>query len=171
MFARFFVIVAVCLSASVVPVAAAADGGQGNGLGVVVAERFSAANGGNPQIVAVDPVRGGIRVLTAGNQDLVPDISPNGRRVVFERCVQALKCGDIGQVNIWIVQSDGSHARSLTACDGKKCLGSFDPAFSPDGRSVAFTQDRVDAHGVNFNGVFIMRTDGTHLRRITSNGP
>jgi len=24
---------------------------------------------------------------------------------------------------------------------------------------------------VNFNGVFIMRTDGTHLRRITSTGP
>ena len=30
---------------------------------------------------------------------------------------------------------------------------------------------RLDAHGVNFNGVFVMRTDGTHLRRITSNRP
>ena len=69
------------------------------------------------------------------------------------------------------MRSDGSHARPLTACDGTKCLGSFDPAFSPDGRSVAFIQDRLDAHGVNFNGVFIMRIDGTHLRRITSNGP
>jgi Tol biopolymer transport system component len=109
-------------------------------------------------------------LLTAGNQDLVPDISPNGRRVYLS-AVYSAQCGDIGKVNIWIVQSDGSHARPLTACDGRKCLGSFDPAFSPDGRSIAFVQDRLDAHGVNFNGVFIMRTDGTDLRRITSNGP
>lgn len=171
MFARSLVIVSVCLSAFVVPVAAAADDGHGDGRGVIVAERFSAANGGNPQIVAVDPAGGGVQVLTSGNQDLIPDISPNGRSVVFERCVQALNCGDIGKINIWIMRSDGSHARPLTACDGTKCLGSFDPAFSPDGRSVAFTQDRLDAHGVNFNGVFVMRTDGTHLRRITSTGP
>jgi len=171
MFARVFVIVAVGLSTSVVPVAVAVADGQGDGRGVIVAERFSAANGGNPQIVAVDPARGGVRVLTSGNQDVVPDISADGRSVVFERCVQALDCGEIGKVNIWIMRSDGSHAHPLTACDGTKCLGSFDPAFSPDGRSVAFTQDRLDAHGVNFNGVFIMRTDGTHLRRITSTGP
>ena len=171
MFARVFVIVAVGLSTSVVPAAVAVADGQGGGRGVIVAERFSAANGGNPQIVAVDPARGGVRVLTSGNQDLVPDISADGRSVVFERCVQALDCGEIGKVNIWIMRSDGSHAHPLTACDGTKCLGSFDPAFSPDGRSVAFTQDRLDGHGVNFNGVFIMRTDGTHLRRITSTGP
>ena len=171
MFARVFVIVAVGLSTSVVPAAVAVADGQGDGRGVIVAERFSAAHGGNPQIVAVDPARGGVRVLTSGNRDVVPDISADGRSVVFERCVQALDCGEIGKVNIWIMRSDGSHAHPLTACDGTKCLGSFDPAFSPDGRSVAFTQDRVDAHGVNFNGVFIMRTDGTHLRRITSNGP
>jgi len=171
MFARVFVIVAVGLSTSVVPVAVAVADGQGDGRGVIVAERFSAANGGNPQIVAVDPARGGVRVLTSGNQDVVPDISADGRSVVFERCVQALECGEIGKVNIWIMRSDGSHAHPLTACDGTKCLGSFDPAFSPDGRSVAFTQDRLDGHGVNFNGVFIMRTDGTHLRRITSTGP
>jgi len=171
MFARVFVIVAVGLSTSVVPVAVAVADGQGDGRGVIVAERFSAANGGNPQIVAVDPARGGVRVLTSGNRDVVPDISADGRSVVFERCVQALDCGEIGKVNIWIMRSDGSHAHPLTACDGTKCLGSFDPAFSPDGRSVAFTQDRLDAHGVNFNGVFIMRTDGTHLRRITSTGP
>ncbi len=70
MFVRFFVIVAVCLSASVVPVAAAADG-QGDGHSVIVAERFSAADGGNPQIVAADPVRGGVRALTSGRSPVV----------------------------------------------------------------------------------------------------
>ena len=141
------------------------------GRGVIVAERFSPANDGNPQIVSVDPTRGGVRALTTGNQDLIPDISPDGQKIVFERCERALDCGEIGKINIWIMRADGSHAHPLTACDGTRCLGSFDPAFSPDGRSVAFAQDLLDAQGVNHNGVFIMRSDGTHVRRITSNGP
>jgi len=172
MFARSLVIVAALISAFAVPIAAnAEERSSDDGRGVIVAERFSPANGGNPQIVSVDPTRGGVRVLTTGNQDLIPDISSDGRKIVFERCERALNCGEIGKINIWIMRADGSHAHPLTACDGTRCLGSFDPAFSPDGRSVAFAQDLLDAQGVNHNGVFIMRSDGTQVRRITSNGP
>jgi Tol biopolymer transport system component len=139
--------------------------------GLIVAERYSAENSGHPQIVAVRPSDARVRVLTSGHQDTAADLSPEGQSVVFERCLYALNCDEIGTLNIWIMRADGSHQHPLTACDGSKCLGSEDPVFSPDGRFIAFAQDLLDANGVNFQGIFIMRADGTQLRRVTSNGP
>jgi Tol biopolymer transport system component len=155
--------------AAATPVAAHDRADKGEGL--IVAERYSAENGGNPQIVAVRPSDARVRVLTSGHQDTAADLSPDGQSIVFERCLHALNCDEIGALNIWIMRADGSHQRPLTACDGSNCLGSEDPAFSPDGRSIAFAQDLLDANGVNFQGIFIMRSDGTGLHRITSNGP
>lgn len=150
------------------PVAAHAR--EEDGQGLIVAERYSAENGRKPQVVAVRPSDGRVRALTSGHQDVAADLSPDGRSIVFQRCLHAVNCDDIGTINIWIMRADGSHQHPLTACDGSSCLGSFGPAFSPDGRFIAFSQDLLDANGVNFNGIFIMRTDGTHLRRLTSNG-
>lgn len=160
---------AVLLTATSTATATAVAGnGKRQEPGLIVAARFSPQNNGNPQIVAVRPKDGHLRILTSGNQDLVPDISPNGRTIVFERCVHAVNCDQIGATNIWTMRADGSHPHPLTACDGSKCLGAFAPAFSPDGRSIAFTEDLLDANGVNFNGVFVMRADGSHVRRVTS---
>ena len=142
-----------------------------HGQGLIVSERFSAENNGNGQVVAVRPADGKVTVLTSGHNDVIPDLSPDGRNVVFERCFEARDCDQIGTINIWIMRADGTRARPLTSCDGTNCLGSFDPAFSPDGRHIAFAQDLLDARGVNFPGIFLMRTDGTALRRITSGEP
>lgn len=160
------IVVALVVTAG--PSAQAVGGGASSGA--IVAARYSDANDGNPQIVGVDPRDGRTRVLTSGNQDTVPSLSPDGRTVAFERCVQALVCDQIGKVNVWSMRSDGSKQRALTSCDGTKCLGAFDPAFSPDGRFLAYVEDRLEA-GVNFNGVFIMRADGTRSRRVTNTGP
>ncbi|MBI4940371.1 MAG: PD40 domain-containing protein [Actinobacteria bacterium] len=138
---------------------------------IIVATRFSDANGGQPQIVATTPQGGRLRVLTTGHQDSDPHMSPDGKRIVFQRCVDAFDCDNVGRTNIWVMNADGSHQHALTQCDASRCLGAFNPAFSPDGRWITFTEDLLDANGVNFNGVFVMRTDGTHPRRVTSNGP
>ncbi len=159
----------VLLLSAASPVAAHDVGDDGPR--VIVAERYSAGNDGNPQIVAVDPRDGRVTVLTAGSRDVAADISPDARNIVFERCPGGVNCDQVGTVNIWIMAADGSHQRPLTACDGTSCLGSFDPHFSPDGRLISFSQDLLDANGVNFNGVFTMRTDGSQVRRVTSNGP
>ena len=110
-------------------------------------------------------------MLTSGNSDVSPDVSPAGGMIVFQRCRFAINCDDIGGDNVWIMRADGSHQRPLTHCDGSVCLGAFTPAFSPDGRTIAFEEDLLDAHGVNVNGIFLMRTDGTDVRRVTSTGP
>ena len=150
------------------PGATAAHGSDGIDHALIVAERYSADNAGNPQLVAIHPRDGATEVLTDENADTAPAISPDGTSVVFNRCLRGIACEEPGKVNVWVMRIDGSGVRPLTTCDGSRCLGAFDPAFSFDGRHIVFTQDLLDSHGVNFNGVFVMRADGTHQRRLTS---
>jgi len=138
----------------------------------IVAERHSDANDGNGEIVSVRPDGSHLQVLTTGSEDEAPDVSHDGRLVAFQRCVAAVDCDQEGAQNLYLMRSDGSRVRALTHCTpGSDCLGSFDPAFSPDDRLIAFSRDQLDSSGVNFQGIFTMWVDGTHLRRITSNGP
>jgi Tol biopolymer transport system component len=84
-------------------------------------------------------------------------ISPNGRKVIFER-----------DNNIWMISSKGKGLRQLTT------LGNADdPAFSPNGRKIVFTRsigvDRPLARrGDGARDIWIMRKDGSRLRQLTS---
>ena len=66
---------------------------------------------------------------------------------------------------VYIMNADGSNALQLTPSGGN----SQGPSFSPDGKWVAFTayfDNYGDDHGCE---IYIIRTDGTDLRRLTSN--
>ncbi len=66
---------------------------------------------------------------------------------------------------VYIMSADGSGARQLTPSGGN----SQGPSFSPDGKWVAFTayfDHYGDDHGCE---IYIIRTDGTDLRRLTDN--
>ena len=66
---------------------------------------------------------------------------------------------------VYIMDADGSNARQLTP-DGGNSQG---PSFSPDGKWVAFTayfDHYGDDHGCE---IYIIRIDGTDLRRLTNN--
>jgi TolB protein len=66
---------------------------------------------------------------------------------------------------LFLMEADGSKARQLTPTGGN----SQGPSFSPDGRWVAFTAyfDRYDdIHGCE---IYILRVDGSDLRRLTDN--
>jgi TolB protein len=66
---------------------------------------------------------------------------------------------------VYIMNADGSNARQLTPGGGN----SQGPAFSPDGKWVAFTayfDNYGDIHGCE---IYIIRIDGTDLRRLTNN--
>jgi TolB protein len=66
---------------------------------------------------------------------------------------------------LFIMEADGSNSRQLTPTGGN----SQGPSFSPDGKWVAFTayfDQYSDIHGCE---IYIIRVDGTGLRRLTEN--
>jgi tol-pal system beta propeller repeat protein TolB len=73
--------------------------------------------------------------------------------------------GEAWKRNVYIMNADGSGSHRLTP-DGGNSQG---PSFSPDGKWVVFTayyDHYNDDHGCE---IYIIRTDGTDLRRLTNN--
>jgi TolB protein len=123
------------------------------------------------------PSGGDVRQITfpgPGVLDTEPDWSPDGTKIVFERH-NLNGCGQGCQTDrIYTVDADGSGLTRLNRCNTAetrkgRCFGSFSPAWSPDGRHIAFNADLAPfVNDVPFwSGLLIMRADGTHIRRVT----
>jgi tricorn protease-like protein len=86
------------------------------------------------------------------------DWSPDGKWIVTY-------AGPAWHREVYIMNADGSNVRQLTPSGGN----SQGPSFSPDSKWVTFTAyfDKYgDDHGCE---IYVIRTDGTDLRRITNN--
>jgi dipeptidyl aminopeptidase/acylaminoacyl peptidase len=98
-----------------------------------------------------------------------PRISPDGRRVVYT-ISELGKWKDNKRVNsIWIADADGSNARRFLANEKDRT-----PAWSPDGRSIAFlsTRDAApaarDADGADSGAqVWVIPVDGGEASKLT----
>jgi Tol biopolymer transport system component len=92
-----------------------------------------------------------------------PTWSPDGRRIAFDTS---------GAGSIMVVNADGSGLRKLTAGDivpGVAHAVGFDdeyPAWSPDGRRIAFVRRRVGP-GTQVSQIYVMRPDGSAARGLT----
>ena len=91
----------------------------------------------DPQFVAdlfrVSPDGSGLFQLTAFGFDTfseLPDTSPDGRTLAFQRF--DFTGDDSAPSQIWLIDADGTDARQLTDLPE-----AYDPAFSPDGRTLA----------------------------------
>jgi Tol biopolymer transport system component len=96
-------------------------------------------------LLAIDPTVGVVRRLTRGYRDAVPQWSPDGSRIAFERADGA----------IYIINADGSHLRRVASGNH--------PTWSPDGRRLAFTRG---SQATFTGGVFVIDTNGRHLHEI-----
>jgi Tol biopolymer transport system component len=97
---------------------------------------------------------GRVRLTHGKGIESNPAWSPDGRWLAFERVV-----ADGDEDEIWLVRSDGSERRRLTA-------GAFDttPTWTPDGSTVVFDRWQSDT----VSTLFRIGADGQGLRRLGS---
>ena len=92
------------------------------------------------------------------------DASPDGGRIVFWGCPGSLSsdCSDGEDLDIWVVNWDGSNLRNLTE---DSAANESHPDWSADSRQLVFDSDRSGNPQL-----YIMNSDGYNLRQITD-GP
>ena len=99
--------------------------------------------------------------------DGYPAWSPDGKRIVFQRGLGS-RTGHNSMFALFVMRADGSDAIQITQ-RGKDPLepqpyGDFAPAWSPNGRRLAFERF---VQATEHTAIFTVRLDGTGLRRIT----
>ena len=96
----------------------------------------------------------GAHRITQGHNDAHPAFAPNGRAIVFGRD------GGIARM-----KADGSKAHRITQATGNFLYDS-QPTWSPNGRLIAFTSNRIDRNSA-ITDVWTMRPDGSQKRNLT----
>ncbi|MFM7113109.1 MAG: hypothetical protein ACKO9Z_08850 [Planctomycetota bacterium] len=90
------------------------------------------------------------KTLSAGGINNWPAYSPDGKRIAF--CSSRL-----GDLDLWVMNADGSEARRVVKLDGMQAR----PAWSPDGSRLAFTWNRDGRYSIH-----AARLDGSGLVRL-----
>ena len=119
--------------------------------------------GGDPRLYVMDRDGGNQRLVfddEPGFADLSPAYTPDGRRLVFQRCAPE----PIEVCAIYSVGLNGSNLRALTSFKtGLEEANDFWPTVAPDGR-IAF--GRFGAGGIT-SQVYVMAADGSGARPVT----
>ncbi|MGZ4384787.1 MAG: TolB family protein [Gaiellaceae bacterium] len=102
----------------------------------------------------------GSHALTKGHDlgeiDSVPDWSPDGKKIAFQRYVDC--SGGTCANAVYAMNADGSGLHLV-----KKNAAT--PSWSPDGKRLLFVR-RVSGN----SEIFVMKADGTGVKRLTKNG-
>ena len=107
---------------------------------------------GHYQLFTIRPDGSGVKQITRGGIDWTnPDWSPDGQSIVANRETP-------NQSGIARLTADGRLVRNLTP---KGFQGQA--SWSPGGAWIAYERDIAERN----NGVWLIRPDGTHLRRVT----
>lgn len=108
----------------------------------------------------VDSKGGAAQVLTQGSGvalNITPAVSPDGRRIAFAS-------DRSGQLNLWLMNADGSAPMALTHDQESRYV---DPSWAPDGRAIAVVRrSPVRGHGVYFplSEIWLIPIDGSEPR-------
>jgi len=105
------------------------------------------------EIYSVDLATKRVRTVISGGVNTYPVMSPDGRRIAWRKIV-----GDMNS-EVFVANADGSSPRNLTnhwSWEGW-------PAWSPDGRTIAFAGNRNSSYQI-----FLMNPDGSNVRLLAS---
>jgi len=115
------------------------------------------------QVWIIDADGSNARPLTSGSRNMGPAWSPNGAAIAFMSDRHAefdinLMGTDDGDLEIYLIDSDGSNVRRLTM----GAATALNPAWSPDGQWIAFQRNREGAYDL-----YIIDPGGGPHRRLT----
>jgi Tol biopolymer transport system component len=114
---------------------------------------FAGPSGTSGIITVIRPDGTGLRQLPHTEGGEYPSWSPDGTRIAFNSNLT-------GDHVMYIAQADGSKVVDLSSVGE-----GWQVDWSPDGRSILFTSHRD--HTDNYTDVYVMRPDGSDVRRLT----
>jgi Tol biopolymer transport system component len=112
-----------------------------------------------------DEVHATLRTLTrpeAGN-DAFPAVSPCGRWLVF-------RSGRTGHKNLYIIDTARGEDGGIRRLTDGEWIDTM-PSWSPDGELIAFSSNRHNPANEAVFSIYLVRPDGTDLRRVHVAGP
>jgi eukaryotic-like serine/threonine-protein kinase len=135
----------------------------GGGAGQIA---FASDRSGIPQIYVSDLTANKVAPITnVPNGACQPAWSPDGLRLAFVS--PCMKRVDISEnppkdTSLYLINADGSNLTALPTAPG----GDFEPAWSPDGKRIAFTSLRD-----GFMQIYTINLDDLSVTRLTDTGP
>jgi Tol biopolymer transport system component len=162
---RLVLLVLLAMAATVLASFAAVQPAQAALPGTNGKIAFSSVRDSNPQIFTMNAE--GSNLVNLSNDpaafDDLPAWSPDGKKIVFEGLRDSDNGGSsVGDIYVMDTDPATDDATNLTNSPEDE----FDPAFSPDGKKIAFQSDR-DGN----EDIFMINADGTGQINLTKLSP